>query len=110
MRLLFALAMGAGLVLAGASAEAGGSGGKGPRASQHPQSDYYRGGPQVRGFRRSVGGYSYEYNDGQIDARDQSVFLDPELDSPRRDRGPFDSGFFFDSGIGVAIDDSPYLN
>ncbi len=37
--------------------------------SRHPQSDYYRGRPQVRGYRRRVGGYSY----GRQDTRFFSV-------------------------------------
>ena len=85
--------------------------GQSNQLNQHPKSDYYRGAPQVRGFHRSVGGYSYNYLDGILDYRDQSVFLDPNLSSRRDNNGPFDSGFFFDSNVsGSIISDAPYMN
>ena len=62
--------------------------------------------PLVRGARRRVGGYSYNYEDSIIDFRDTSVFLDPRLDNPST--GPFDSGYFFDSGV-ERQNNSPYL-
>lgn len=62
--------------------------------------------PQVRGSRKRVGGYSYNYEDSIIDYRDRSVFLDPRFDNSLT--GPFDSGFFFDSGI-ERHNNSPYL-
>jgi len=62
--------------------------------------------PLVRGARRRAGGYSYTHEDSIIDFRDRSVFLDSRIDEPSR--GPFDSGFFFDSGI-ERHNDSPYL-
>lgn len=100
-----ALVMAAGVSLASPSLAIAGdtSGG----ITQHPQSDYYRGEPQVRGFRQSVGGYSYSYEDGLTDAREQSVFLDPELSNDANEPGPF-SGDFFSSGVGGALDTSPY--
>lgn len=61
--------------------------------------------PQVRGSSRRVGGYSYSYEDSIIDFRDRSVFLDPTID---QQSGPFDSGFFFESGV-ERQNDSPYL-
>lgn len=36
-------------------------------------------------------------------------FIDPQLDK-QTPAGPFDSGFWFDSGIGPNGGDSPYLN
>ena len=85
------------------------AGGKqsGSSLSQHPNSQYYRGtGPQVRGFRRRVGGYSYSHNDSIISYQDDSLYRDPEI---IRQSGPFDSGFFFDSSAEL-LNDSPYLN
>ena len=95
----------AGLLIAAPDAQAGGAS---DGVNQHPQSDYYRGQPQVRGFRQDVGGFSYSYKDGLIDSRDESVFLDPELGSDVGDPGPFNGGFFFDSGGVGPIDESPY--
>ncbi|MEL6287829.1 MAG: hypothetical protein AAFQ42_08830 [Pseudomonadota bacterium] len=62
--------------------------------------------PQVRGSRRRVGGYSYTYSDSIIDHRDRSVFIDPRIVNPST--GPFDSGYFFDSGV-ERHNNSPYL-
>ncbi|MEL6747985.1 MAG: hypothetical protein AAGF32_08055 [Pseudomonadota bacterium] len=80
-------------------------------SSRHPKSDEYRGQTEVRGFAQSIGGYSYEFNDGQIDARDKSVFLDPDL-TERDDVVTFDNGFFYDSSAGDSgvINDTPYPN
>jgi len=73
--------------------------------SEHPNSRYYRGtGPQVRGFRKRVGGYSYSYNDSIISYQDDSLYRDPEI---TRQSLPFDSGFFFDSNI-MPHNNSPY--
>lgn len=62
--------------------------------------------PQVRGARKRVGGYSYNYQDSIIDFRDRSVFLDPAIEKPSL--GPFDGDFFFDSGV-ERHNNSPYL-
>ncbi len=79
----------------------------GATLSEHPNSRYYRGtGPQVRGFRKRVGGYSYSHNDSIISYQDDSVYRDPEIE---RQSMPFDSGFFFDSAI-MPHNSSPYLN
>lgn len=81
---------------------------QGPQLSQHPKSSVYRRqGPQVRGYVRRRGGYSYSYSDGTIDYRDTSILRDYQ--NSRRQGGPFDSGFFFDSGIN-RNNESPYLN
>ena len=80
----------------------------GPQLSEHPNSKYYRGrGPQVRGYVKRRGGYSYTYGDGTIDYRDTSILRD--MQNERRQGGPFDSGFFFDSGISRR-NESPNLN
>ena len=81
----------------------------GPQLSEHPKSKVYRRqGPQVRGYVQRRGGYSYSYNDGAIDYRDTSILRD--VQNSRRQGGPFDSGFFYDSGINNKLNDSPYLN
>ena len=80
---------------------------KGSSLSEHPNSQYYRGkGPQVRGFSRRVGGYSYSHNDSIISYQDNSLYREPEI---IRQQGPFDSGFFFDSSV-EQLNDAPYLN
>ena len=79
-----------------------------PQLSEHPNSRYYRGqGPQVRGYVKRRGGYSYNYSDSIIDYRDTSILRDYQ--TSRTQGGPFDSGFFFDSG-NTRQNDSPYLN
>lgn len=81
---------------------------QGPQLSEHPKSRVYRRqGPQVRGYVQRRGGYSYSYSDGTIDYRDTSILRDYQ--NARRQGGPFDSGFFFDSGIN-RHNDSPYHN
>lgn len=79
---------------------------QGPQFNEHPNSKYYRGqGPQVRGFVKRRGGYSYSYNDSVTDYRDTSILRDSQ--TSRRQGGPFDNGFFFDSGAS-RYNDSPY--
>ena len=65
-------------------------------------------------IRRKRGGYSYGYGDSiNTDARGKaggSGYRDPRLyrQSPG---GPFDSGFFFDSGVGSPyVGQSPYMH
>jgi hypothetical protein len=82
----------------------------------HPASPYYRGGPLVRGFIARRGGYSYSaadtintYGDSRTLYGGASAYRDPMLDR-QTGFGPFDHGFFFDSGIAPRGGDSPYLN
>ena len=82
----------------------------------HRASSYYRGGPQVRGFIARRGGYSYSvedaintYGDSRTLYGGASAYRDPMLDRQTR-FGPFDHGFFFDSGIAPRGGDSPYQN
>jgi len=82
---------------------------RGDQISKHPNSDYYRGGAQVRGYRSRGGGYSYSYQDGLTDHRYDSVFLDPDLSQGQDCCGPFDSGFFFDSDA-TPLNNAPYPN
>jgi hypothetical protein len=74
----------------------------------------YRRGVRVRGFLVRGGYYSYVDPDvintyGGTGTRYKSTltFRDP-LAERQSQGGPFDSGFFFDSGIGPRWSDSPY--
>ncbi len=86
-------------------------------ADSHAKSGHYRRGPQVRGFVvRRGGGYSYLYTDSintYGDSRSKyggaSSLRDPMLDRQTQ-AGPFDHGFFFDSGVAPRGGDSPYLH
>ncbi len=77
----------------------------------------YGSGPQVKGFSQRKGGYSYNYaesintyGDSRSKYGGSSVFRDPMLDR-QTNAGPFDHGFFFDSGIsGTHGGDSPYMH
>lgn len=82
----------------------------------HPQSRYYRGGPRVKGFVARRGGYSYTaldivntYGDSRSNFGGASSYRDPSLDR-QSSSGPFDHGFFFDSGISPRGGNSPYRN
>lgn len=62
------------------------------------------------------GGYSYSqedtintYGDSRSNYGSASSLRDPSLDR-QTDSGPFDHGFFFDSGVGPRGGDSPYMN
>jgi hypothetical protein len=76
----------------------------------------YRSGPQVRGFIARRGGYSYVYPDAintYGDSRSRfgsaSSLRDPGIDR-QTNAGPFDHGFFFDSGVAPRGGSSPYMN
>ncbi len=95
-----------------ASAQSGASAG-----AEHRKSKYYRGkGPQVRGYQQRRGGYSYSpedtintYGDSRTMFGSSNSFRDPMLDRQTR-FGPFDHGFFFDSGVLPRGGNSPYMN
>ena len=72
-------------------------------------------GAQVRGYSQRRGGYSYSANDvsntyGNSRSRYGSVnsYRDPFTDR-QTNSGPFDHGWFFDSGIEARGGDSPYM-
>lgn len=77
----------------------------------------YRSGPQVKGYTARRGGYSYNYaesintyGDSRSNYGGTSVYRDPMLDR-QTNAGPFDHGYFFDSGItGTHGGDSPYMH
>ena len=82
----------------------GGYFGSGPKAKK-----------QVRGYRQRRGGYSYSpsdtintYGDSRSIYGGASAYRDPMLDRQTRS-GPFDHGWFFDSGIGHHGGNSPYF-
>ncbi len=78
----------------------------------------YRNGPQVKGYVERRGGYSYSYADSINTYGDSrsiyggaSVYRDSSLDR-QTNSGPFDHGFFFDSGVGGGGHggESPYMH
>jgi hypothetical protein len=87
-----------------------------PAGGAHRASPYYRKGPQVRGFVQRRGGYSYSagdvintYGNNRSLYGGANVYRDRMLDR-QTPFGPFDHGFFFDSGIGPRGGNSPYPN
>jgi hypothetical protein len=88
------------------------------KAGTHAKSSHYRksSGPQVRGYAARRGGYSYSYSDTINTYGDSrtlygatQLFRDPMLDR-QTNAGPFDHGFFFESGIAPRGGNSPYMN
>ena len=85
--------------------------------SGHRSSKYYRGRrSRVKGYARRRGGYSYNAQDS-INTYGDSRTINGgansyrfELYTRQSPSGPFDHGYFFDSGIGLHGGDSPYLN
>jgi len=86
-------------------------------ATEHPKSAYYHKRARVYGYAaRRRGGYSYSAQDvmntygltrglyGSMNS-----YRDPSLDR-QTSSGPFDHGFFFDSGNSPRGGDSPYLH
>lgn len=76
----------------------------------------YRGGPRVRGFVQRRGGYSYApsdtintYGNSRSNFGSTNSYRDAMTDRQTR-FGPFDHGFFFDSGIAPRGGNSPYPN
>lgn len=85
-------------------------------AGAHRASAYYRRAPQVRGFVARRGGYSYSaadvintYGNSRSLYGGSNVYRDGMLDR-QTPFGPFDHGFFFDSGIGPRGGNTPYQN
>lgn len=87
-------------------------------AGEHPKSRYYRKrATRVRGYvARRVGGYSYSpedvintYGNSRTLFGTTNSYRDPYSDR-QTPSGPFDHGFFFDSGIGARGGNAPYPN
>jgi hypothetical protein len=84
--------------------------------TEHPKARYYRKRTRVYGYAARRGGYSYRPDDvvntyGLTRSLYGSMnsYRDPSLDR-QTTSGPFDHGFFFDSGMGPRGGDSPYLH
>lgn len=112
----FVFAVFSGLALAG-PANAGSRKAAAPvdQGAAHSKSSYYRG-TQVRGYVARRGGYSYSqedtintYGDSRGRYGSATSLRDPSFDH-QTNAGPFDHGFFFDSGISARGGDSPYMN
>ncbi len=80
---------------------------------EHRSTHSYRRGPQVRGFLLRRGGYSYAAPDSINTYGDSRAIYgggNTYFYNQQSQGGPFDSGFFFDSGINPRGGNSPYLN
>ena len=85
--------------------------------AEHPKAGYYRKrGTRVYGYAARRGGYSYNSSDvvntygltrNAFGAANS--YRNPAIDR-QTNSGPFDHGFFFDSGIAPRGGDSPYLH
>ncbi len=64
---------------------------------------------KAKGLKGSIGyRRAYSYSKSDIVGSDSRRFYDPSL-TRQTPGGPFDSGFFFDSGIGRNGGESPYM-
>jgi len=86
------------------------------KPSSHFQFAGQKSGAKVKGYTERRGGYSYNqadsintYGDSRSRYGNASSLRDPRLDT-QTTAGPFDHGFFFDSGTGPRGGDSPYMN
>lgn len=116
MRWFIAVIAAAGLMTAGLSSAEAGSRGASQGEGAHPSSPYYRQGPQVRGYVARRGGYSYKkgdtintYGDSRSKYGSTNTYRDHDVDN-QTIAGPFDHGFFFDSGTGMHGGDAPYMH
>ncbi|MCH9808597.1 MAG: hypothetical protein K0U74_12775 [Alphaproteobacteria bacterium] len=115
-RVLLGVAVIAGMVAMSMQANAGSRGYyKGEGA--HKSSRFYRGGPKVKGYVRRRGGYSYKYQDsintyGDSRSNYGGVNAYRDFNSDRQTNfGPFDNGFFFNSGVSSTYGgSSPYMH
>ena len=101
-----------GLSVAGAAAVAGDDTSSGARPHKR-MSHSVRRKPQVRGYVARRGGYSYSQVDAINTYGDSGHAVAPlQFRDPRVERqsGPFDNGFFYDSGILPRGGNSPYMN
>jgi len=87
-----------------------------PSTGGHRASEYYKDGSKARASRQRRGGYSYSsedtintYGDSRTTNNGANSYRF-ELYTRQTPSGPFDHGYFFDSGIGLHGGDSPYLN
>ncbi|MBU2582972.1 MAG: hypothetical protein KJ622_14775 [Alphaproteobacteria bacterium] len=82
----------------------------------HKASNYYRGGPKVKGYVQRRGGYSYTYQDSINTYGDTTSvyggsqpYSDPYVDRQTKS-GPFDHGYFFNTPSGPQGGSSPYMH
>jgi len=118
-QLVMAILSATALIMAAPVAEAGerrAKSGVSSSGGAHPASRHYRSGARVKGYRARRGGYSYSfrdsintYGDSRSNYGSASSLRDPMLDR-QSTAGPFDHGFFFDSGTMPHGGDSPYMN
>lgn len=116
-----AILLGALALVVFCSSEPAQAGGDRKRASARADADYsksryHRKRTRVYGYSARRGGYSYWPEDvintyGQTRSLygSMNTYRDPTLDR-QSPGGPFDHGFFFDSGIGPQGGQSPYLH
>jgi len=85
-------------------------------AGERAAASGYKKDPQVRGYVARRGGYSYSYSDTINTYGDSrslygatQSFRDPMVDR-QTNAGPFDHGFFFESGVAPRGGNSPYMN
>jgi hypothetical protein len=85
-------------------------------AGERASASGHKKGPEVRGYVARRGGYSYSYGDTINTYGDSrslygatQSFRDPMLDR-QTNAGPFDHGFFFESGVAPRGGNSPYMN
>jgi hypothetical protein len=82
----------------------------------HKASPYYRKGPKVKGYVARRGGYSYSYEDsintyGNSRSNYGGVNAWRDFGTDRQTNfGPFDHGFFFDSGVSAHGGSAPYMH
>ncbi len=105
-----------GIAMAGAIAALSLTSIDGAMAGDKSQASAHRKSPQVRGYVARRGGYSYSYGDTINTYGDSrslygstQSFRDPMLDR-QTNAGPFDHGFFFESGVAPRGGNSPYMN
>jgi hypothetical protein len=109
--IVFAVALGAVAVFAPVTPVSAGDGAYANGHGHHGSRRQRKAGPRVKGYTH------YWYGDACYDLPDPDErylcqfagFIDPELDK-QTPAGPFDSGFFFNSGIGQNGGESPYMN
>lgn len=113
-RFLVGVAVLSSVVALSVEANAGSRGYRGEGA--HQASQYYRGGPKVKGYVKRRGGYSYTYEDAINTYGDTNSvyggtegFSDPYVDRQTK-AGPFDHGYFFNNPTGPQGGTSPYMH
>lgn len=104
LRLIISASLASGLALAAAGASMAGE-----------TDNSSQGAADAKGKAERRGGYSYTYGDSTNTNGDGrslnggAAYRDPMLNK-QTVAGPFDHGFFFESGVGARGGDSPYMN